>query len=294
MHPALVSTLVLTIATLANLASGQPMGPGNATLILIVAFSAAALWHVLRIEPPVTDTPGAADAISSLSHELRTPLTTIIGLSELLAMTPEKNGQAAESAARIRRNGEILLGLIDDILAVGRLDSSPPVSGPIPVSHLVDECQRRFDRRVDTPNIALESQVDPDCPALVQADVALALASLRCLLDNSVKFAGSGTIHIHAKRGDDDRCWIRVHDEGPGISEASQDRLFEMFRQGDEGLGRQHEGAGVGLTLARRAAQSMGGDVIWIPTESGACFALILSTEKTTAGALPAAASTTP
>lgn len=251
-------------------------------VLMIALLGGLGAWWILRRqrsirierEPPLP-THGPQGALAHLSHELRTPLTTIIGLAEML-----ESGSDNHLAQRIRSNGQHLLSIIEDILALGRLDTAkgPRERRPVAVDEILQTVERRHGRRCLELGIQLQMSIGRKCPRMVLADASLVQLAIRCLIENSIKFSGKGEIRVAAEPSRRrDRVHIRIDDDGPGVSREAASQIFQDFRQGDQTSTRAHEGAGLGLSLARRAVRSIGGDVVLAPSKRGASFELILA-----------------
>jgi signal transduction histidine kinase len=199
-----------------------------------------------------------------MSHELRTPLNAVIGYAELIEEEAEK-GPIAEDATKIRSSARQLLGVIDTILDLSKLET-----GQIELRRergLVSAVLQQL-REAATPlamagnNKLIVTSVEDLGEA--EIDHMRLHQSLMQLVSNAAKFTRDGEIRIGARReafGSHERLVFSVSDTGPGIASDEQARIFEPFVQGDSGTARRAEGTGLGLTLVRRLARLMGGDV---------------------------------
>jgi signal transduction histidine kinase/ActR/RegA family two-component response regulator len=198
--------------------------------------------------------------LSRVSHELRTPLTAIMGFGELLGMA-ELDSQKARWVSMIRRASDHLLGLVNDVLDISRIESgqfsiSPE---PVPVRPLLDEAfdlmrplaERHEVELVPPPSLAGVGYVIADSQRLKQVVINL--------LSNAIKYnRPGGTARVSVTPAAEDRIRISVADTGPGIDEAALPRLFVPFdRLGAAGTG--IEGTGLGLSLSRNLVEAMGG-----------------------------------
>lgn len=202
--------------------------------------------------------------LATMSHELRTPLNAVIGYAELIEEEAE-TGAVAEDAAKIRGSARQLLGVIDTILDLSKLET-----GAIELRRergLVSAVLQQL-REAAVPLAAANNN-----KLVVSAHGELGEAEIdhmrlhQCLMQlvsNAAKFTRDGEIRIAARRetlGRGDRLVFSVTDTGAGISADDQARIFEPFVQGQSGAYRRTEGAGLGLSLVRRLARLMGGDV---------------------------------
>lgn len=211
--------------------------------------------------------------LATMSHELRSPLNAVIGYAELIEEESER-GPIAEDATKIRTSARQLLSVIDVILDISKLET-----GAIelrrergPVSAVLQQLREA----------ALPMAVTNNNTMIVSEDGALGDAeidhmrlhqSLMQLVSNAAKFTQGGEIRIAARReamGARDRLVFSVSDTGPGIPLEDQARIFEPFVQGETGQ-RRSDGTGLGLTLVRRLARLMGGDVRCDSTPGQGC-----------------------
>lgn len=202
--------------------------------------------------------------LATMSHELRTPLNAVIGYAELIEEEAEK-GTIAEDATRIRSSARQLLGVIDTILDLSRLET-----GQIELRRergLVSAVLQQL-REAATPlamagnNKLIVTSIEDLGDA--EIDHMRLHQCLMQLVSNAAKFTRDGEIRIGARRevlGANERLMFSVSDTGKGIAGEDQARIFEPFVQGDSGAARRAEGTGLGLTLVRRLARLMGGDV---------------------------------
>jgi signal transduction histidine kinase len=217
------------------------------------------------------------DFIATISHELRTPLTNVQGYLKTLLrpgvpLAPEEQHEFLSSADR---NAERLKRLIEDLLYASRLESSGSTNEPRDVVGLADLIDRVVgDEAPDGPAervIVTLPTVLPEIPSR-EEDV---YRILRNLVENALKYSlGSVTVSARAEGAG---VTIRVQDEGPGIEPQERARIFDRFYQVDQSTTRRVGGAGMGLYICRRAAESIGARV-WLERSdpSGSVFALWL------------------
>jgi len=197
--------------------------------------------------------------LAVMSHELRTPLNSVIGFSDALrrGADPQRVG---EFAAAINEAGRHLLGMIDVILDVARLESGrlDLVEGTVDLRHLVGDVLRQAQAAGAASGIRLVAVLGDDLPPVRADEIRLAKV-LGQLLSNAVKFTQpGGTVTV---RGwlDGGEPALEVTDTGIGIHEADVPLVFEPFSQLDDSLTRRFQGAGLGLHLARAVVESHGG-----------------------------------
>jgi signal transduction histidine kinase len=207
--------------------------------------------------------------LARVSHELRTPLNAIIGYTDmnLAGYYGGLNDAQRDALERVQRNGRQLLHLINDVLDLSRIDAEgiELQRGDFSPRELVQSVVGTVEPRVQEKGLSLTYEVDPSlAPVLVGDQVRLNQVLLN-LVDNAIKFTDRGGIHISANNGDrrgDANMWtLQVRDTGRGISERELPFVFEEFRQGASVYGRQADGVGLGLAIARRLASAMGGEI---------------------------------
>jgi signal transduction histidine kinase len=223
--------------------------------------------------------------IATMSHELRTPLNAIIGYSELIeeemADDDIDKGRIGEDLSRIRGAGKHLLRLVNDILQHARIDAKSDtvcleevkVAGA--VSEACDVIKPLAHANGNT--LVVSTGVDDTC---VSADPKLLMQCLVNLVGNAAKFTKNGSIELRTRResaGDQDFIAFDVVDTGIGIEPEAMARLFSPFQQANESIAREYGGAGLGLSITRKLARSMGGDVaVTSALGAGSKFTLLL------------------
>jgi signal transduction histidine kinase len=235
--------------------------------------------------------------LATMSHELRTPLNAVIGFSDALlhAAAHSTAEQVADFAAQINDAGRHLLGLINIILDVARIESGrfDLASDRVDVARLVRHCIRQADSAALAAEITLKANV-PDNLVELRADERRLQQVLGHLLSNAVKFTeAGGTVSVDAAPQADGGLTIAVRDSGIGIPLADIERVFEPFTQLDSTLARRFQGAGLGLYVSRALVAGHGGELSLrsIPGE-GTVAEIRLPAERVVAGAIPAALST--
>jgi signal transduction histidine kinase/ligand-binding sensor domain-containing protein/DNA-binding response OmpR family regulator len=200
-----------------------------------------------------------SEFLASMSHELRTPLNSVLGFASLLDRDPRFSGDEALSI--IHRSGEHLLGLIDDVLSISKIEAGTSTLSPRPLdlADLLAAVRGIVRPRADAKGLALVFDVEPALPRFVVADEGKLRQVLINLLGNAVKFTAKGSVTLRASWRDG-RAFFEVADTGPGIAEEELQRLFKPFSQTDAGRSAK-EGTGLGLAISRRIVQLMGGDI---------------------------------
>jgi signal transduction histidine kinase len=205
--------------------------------------------------------------LANMSHELRTPLNAIIGFSDLMRVEEpdgDRRRVPAEWVEHIHTSGRHLLGLINDILDLakveaGRLDLRP---APLRIDTAANELLTGLAPLFSTKNIEVRTDLPP---VTAMADRVRFRQIVENLLSNAIKFTepgGSVTVAVH-QTGDD--AYVSVADTGVGIAETDLERVFEEFQQvGDPD--RQRAGTGLGLALTKRLAEAHGGEITLVST----------------------------
>ncbi len=199
--------------------------------------------------------------LAALSHEFRTPLNGVIGMARLLDSTRLTAEQRAYVAA-LTESGEHLLGLVNDILDYARLGAGKTelVLGAVAPEELLRSVCELLSPKAHEKGVEIGWAADAALPAIV-ADEGRLRQILLNLAGNAVKFVETGGVLLLAERAGENRLRFTVSDTGPGVPEAERARIFEAFAQGDSGLGARQAGAGLGLAIAARLADAMGGEL---------------------------------
>ena len=207
--------------------------------------------------------------IANMSHELRTPLSAIIGYSEMLqeeiADGGDPNGLAADMA-KIEGNARHLLGLINDVLDLSKVESGKMevYAETFDVAEMVREVAATVTTLVEKKGNTLTLRLAPDLGAM-HSDVTKIRQVLLNLLSNAAKFTEGGTITLSAERspGPDGTDWLgfAVGDTGIGLTEEQLAKLFQRFQQADASTTRKFGGTGLGLSLTKAFSSMLGGDV---------------------------------
>jgi signal transduction histidine kinase len=217
--------------------------------------------------------------LASMSHELRTPLSAILGFADLLTTSPKEqlSPRARESLERIKRNGEHLLGLINDVLDLAKAESGRVEVrlAPVNVAHLARACLAEVESLRAGKNLKLLVEVG-EGPVETSTDSQRVRQILLNLLSNAIKFTDEGEVGLSV-RSTQNEIQLSVRDTGIGIPAHAMKELFQDFHQLEAGDGRRYEGTGVGLALSRRLARALGGEIEARSEEGrGSVFTLIL------------------
>jgi PAS domain S-box-containing protein len=239
-----------------------------------------------------------SEFLANMSHELRTPLNAIIGYAQILQEDLEDAGQedAVPDLKRIESAGKHLLGLINDILDLSKIEAGrmevylEPVKLPVLVEELRSLASPLAAARGNTLKFNL-----PDDPPVLVTDHTKLKQSLLNLLSNGCKFTQDGVVELDVSIASD-QIVFRVADTGIGMTPEQLDRLFQAFTQADASTTREYGGTGLGLAISRRLCRLLGGDVTASSTPGeGSVFTITLplTTEAPAAGRASAPAPAT-
>ena len=204
--------------------------------------------------------------VSSMSHELRTPLNAIIGLTEMMVSNAARFGteKAMEPLQRVNRAGTHLLGLINQVLDLSKIEAGKLELNPqtVQLAPLIEEVIGTARQLAEQNKNRLIVEVQENLGLLTVDPMRLRQILLN-LLSNACKFTKEGEVKLQARRMAAGRDWIElsVFDTGIGMTQEQQAKLFEEFTQADASTAQRFGGTGLGLAIARKLARMMGGDV---------------------------------
>ncbi|HWQ30622.1 MAG TPA: PAS domain S-box protein, partial [Negativicutes bacterium] len=201
--------------------------------------------------------------LSNMSHEIRTPMNAIIGFAQILNRDPSLKPRQTEHVRTILRSSEHLIGLINDILDLSRIEAGYTKlnNKAFSLRDLLDDMQRMFGLRAGEKGLQLYIEGQEELPGNVIADEAKLRQVLINLIGNAIKFtvAGGVGVRLSAKKTDVDELAlaVEVEDTGPGISEEDKKQIFNSFWQTEEG--QKAGGTGLGLAISKNLVELMGG-----------------------------------
>jgi signal transduction histidine kinase len=208
--------------------------------------------------------------LSNMSHELRTPLNAILGYTELIidnvyGETPEKMRDALK---RIESNGKHLLGLINDVLDLSKIEAGQLTLSLTNYSleNVIQTVFSAVEPLAAAKQIAFRIDVAPEMPQ-GRGDEQRLTQVLLNLVGNAIKFTDAGEVSIRGCSADGS-FHVAVRDTGPGISTTDQERLFQEFQQVDNSITRKKGGTGLGLAISRQIIELHGGR-IWVESSLG-------------------------
>ncbi len=202
--------------------------------------------------------------LANISHELRTPMNGIMGLSELLDLEPLTEPQR-ELLTPLRESASDLLLLINDLIQLSALEAGhiKPNPTPFALSDLGASLHANYFNACTTKGLDLLEQFDENLPQVVKGDISLLLQAFAQLADNAIKFTERGhitlTARIHEQSTSTVNIEFAISDTGPGIPAEKIAALDGLFVQADGSATRRHGGTGIGLPIARKLVELMGG-----------------------------------
>jgi len=202
-----------------------------------------------------------SDFLSTMSHELRTPMNAVLGFGQLLEYELQPGSRELDHVREILRGGRHLLGLIDDVLDLSRIESGRLSASieSVDLAEVVADCLRMMRPLAERRAIRIEIR-DIGCEVL-RADRVRLRQVLVNLLSNAIKYnVDGGVVELHAMAAGLQRVRVSVRDSGPGIAQERQHELFQPFSRLDAAHG-PIEGTGIGLAIVRRLVELMGGGV---------------------------------
>jgi len=217
--------------------------------------------------------------LANMSHELRTPLNAILGYSELMAdgAYGEPSEKMLGVLKRLESNGKHLLGLINDVLDLSKIEAGQLVLelSDYSVQDIAQTVRSTLEPLAADKKLAFKVEVAPKLPP-GRGDGRRLTQVLINLVGNAIKFTDTGEVVIKAAASD--RSFhLSVCDTGPGISAADQAKLFQEFQQADNAITRKKGGTGLGLAISKRIIEMHGGK-IWVESQlgQGSTFAFTL------------------
>jgi PAS domain S-box-containing protein len=203
--------------------------------------------------------------LANMSHEIRTPMAAMLGFIELLDDPSVSSAGRADAVATIRRNGEQLLALINDILDVSKIEAGAMriESSEFDLPRVLADVTALFRPLAEKKGIELNLEFATPLPSLVMGDATRVRQVISNLVANAVKFTNAGSVRVVASvdPGRVRLVHVRVADTGIGMSATVVSRLFKPFTQADASMTRRFGGTGLGLSISHQLSRMMGGDL---------------------------------
>ena len=245
--------------------------PSDTVAAVLVFFD---LTERRRMEQAVREAMEAAESasraksefVANISHEIRTPLNAVIGMTSVL-LGSDLPVEQCDHVQTIRKSGEALLSLINEILDFSRLEAGrmPLEEHPFLLRERVAIAFELVGPEAQRKGLCLRWEVGSGCPDVLIGDAARLQQILLNLLCNAVKFTPAGevvlTVDFAAQEGEDAVLSFRVCDTGVGLPPGRIEELFSPFLQADASTSRRYGGSGLGLAISRRLVERMGGQI---------------------------------
>jgi len=208
--------------------------------------------------------------VANMSHELRTPLAAILGYAELMqeGFYEPLGEKSLDALTRIRSNGKHLLGLINTVLDIAKIESGQFTlnMAEYAIESVVETVRSATESLAQNKKLTLKSEVAKSLPIGLGDEQRLTQVLLN-LVGNAIKFTDAGEVRVTAKAVNG-HFNVTVADTGPGIPPAEQSRIFEQFHQVDSSLTKAKSGTGLGLAIAKQIVEMHGGR-IWVESTLG-------------------------
>ncbi|HOO62503.1 MAG TPA: ATP-binding protein [Synergistaceae bacterium] len=215
-----------------------------------------------------------SEFVANVSHEIRTPMNSIIGMTELLLSDSSLSEEQKDHALTVQKSGEELLGLINDILDISKIEAG-----------MLQMEERAFDlpevveavRSICNPlavrkGLEFSCSLDPSISEPLRGDASRLRQVLLNLVSNAIKYTRQGHVRlliwVRSSREESLLVEFQVEDTGEGIAEEKQEIIFLPFNQGDGTMSRKYGGTGLGLAISRELVRMMGGE-LWVRSAPG-------------------------
>ncbi|MCH7685993.1 MAG: response regulator [Planctomycetes bacterium] len=276
---ALIGTVLTVFGFLASAPGGEVWSNGLHLLLSVLAVwvtanlcvilkskSARAALALAELKLAKESNEAKSQFLANMSHEIRTPMTAILGFADVLSRNV-KNPENVEAVRIIQRNGAHLLGLINDILDLSKIEAGKLQVAKLECSpwQIVSEVASLMRVRANAKGLKLDVTCNGSLPARIQSDPVRIRQILVNLVGNAIKFTETGTVQIVTRMYYDQRdepvLQFEVSDTGIGMTEEQIPQIFQPFTQADSSTHRQFGGTGLGLAICKRLTDLLGGTI---------------------------------
>ena len=247
---------------------GSTYQPMEIEILTSLIAQAASTLENANLFRHVDDANKAKNAfLANMSHEIRTPLNAVIGFSEMLLKHNLADNQKHTLARNIRRGGEELTRIIDDILDLSKVENGRLliVNRLVSLPVFVNDLHSTMLTRALEKGLSFKIETTGDLPLSIKNDDIRLKKVLLKLVGNAIKFTHQGSVTLHLRHlvtdEGENQLAFRIEDTGIGIDEKAQKHLFHPFVQADESPTRKYGGPGLGLALSKKLCKELGGDL---------------------------------
>ena len=255
---------------------------GRANFLNGVAIDISAHKDIeMRLQRALEDAESATEAknqfLANISHEIRTPLGAIIGFADFISDPSQTKSENRECAKTIKRNGEQLLSLVDELLDISKVETAhlQIEKTKFSLSDTLKDISSLMGFKAREKGLTLEFAREGRIPHFIKTDPTRLRQILLNVIGNAIKFTERGRVKVTIRSAfplvetDPARLIFEVEDSGIGLTEQQAARLFQPFMQADSSTTRRFGGTGLGLALAKRLAIALGGNLNLTETQLG-------------------------
>lgn len=228
----------------------------------------------LRIEADVASL-AKSQFLANMSHEIRTPLAAVMGFAELATRNEVSSADKNEFASAVKRNGLLLMRLIDDILDLSKIEANKLEfeHTDFDLNEVLLDVDSNMAYRARENNVTMTFNLPKTVECKYVSDPVRIKQILLNIIGNAIKFSQGGKVdvdvNLQPQKNDLDRLIIRVKDTGVGLTPEQAVRLFQPFAQADSSTTRQYGGSGLGLVISKQIACALGGDIKLVSSKPG-------------------------
>lgn len=219
------------------------------------------------LQSAITANRAKSNFLATMSHEIRTPMNGVVGMADVMKTT-ELTKEQRRMLSTIQDSSHALLRIIDDILDLSKLEANKLTLDftPVRMVELIENVMNTVRPISEDKGVRLHLSLEPDVRATTKSDPVRLRQILINLLGNAIKFSAdqpgrAGAVDLHVSRPTSDRIEFEITDNGIGMPEDVQKRLFLPFSQADEGTTRRYGGTGLGLSITRTLVDLLEGEI---------------------------------